>query len=126
MTGLVLLGVSARALAEPVAGRRSGVTAVDFFGDRDLEGVVKTYALGRDLGLPATAGGLAEAARRLGAEAVVYSSNLENHPRILDRLAQRCELLGRGGGYICTSAHYIQADTPLENIIAMYTAPREL
>ena len=39
---------------------------------------------------------------------------------------ERCALLGRGGGYICTSAHYIQADTPLENIVAMYTAPREL
>ncbi len=39
---------------------------------------------------------------------------------------ERCELLGRGGGYICTSAHYIQADTPLENIVAMYTARREL
>ena len=31
-----------------------------------------------------------------------------------------------GGGYICASAHYIQADTPLENIVAMYTTPREL
>ena len=39
---------------------------------------------------------------------------------------QRCALLGRGGGYICTSAHYIQADTPLENIVAMYTTPREI
>jgi len=39
---------------------------------------------------------------------------------------ERCELLGRGGGYICTSAHYLQADTPLANIIAMYTTPREL
>jgi uroporphyrinogen decarboxylase len=39
---------------------------------------------------------------------------------------ERCQVLGRGGGYICTSAHYIQADTPLENIIAMYTTPREL
>jgi uroporphyrinogen decarboxylase len=39
---------------------------------------------------------------------------------------ERCRILGRGGGYICTSAHYIQADTPLENIVAMYTAPREL
>lgn len=38
---------------------------------------------------------------------------------------ERCRVLGAGGGYICTSAHYIQADTPLENIIAMYTAPRE-
>jgi uroporphyrinogen decarboxylase len=39
---------------------------------------------------------------------------------------ERCALLGRGGGYICTSAHYIQADTPLENIAAMYTTPREI
>lgn len=38
----------------------------------------------------------------------------------------RCEVLGRGGGYICTSAHFLQADTPLENIVALYTAPREL
>lgn len=38
----------------------------------------------------------------------------------------RCRLLGRGGGYICAPAHYIQADTPLENVMAMYTAPREL
>jgi uroporphyrinogen decarboxylase len=28
--------------------------------------------------------------------------------------------LGKGGGYIMTSAHYIQADTPVENILAMY------
>ena len=39
---------------------------------------------------------------------------------------ERCELLGRSGGYICTAAHHIQADTPLENIIAMYNARREL
>ncbi|MCL7451494.1 MAG: hypothetical protein M8467_00410 [Anaerolineae bacterium] len=38
---------------------------------------------------------------------------------------ERCRILGEGGGYICTSAHYLQADTPLENIVAMYTAPRE-
>jgi uroporphyrinogen decarboxylase len=39
---------------------------------------------------------------------------------------ERCELLGRDGGYICTSAHYLQADTPPANIVAMYTTPREL
>jgi uroporphyrinogen decarboxylase len=37
----------------------------------------------------------------------------------------RCRVLGAGGGYICTSAHYLQADTPLENIVAMYTTPRD-
>ncbi|MGD8626797.1 MAG: uroporphyrinogen decarboxylase family protein [Anaerolineae bacterium] len=39
---------------------------------------------------------------------------------------ERCRVLGRGGGYICTSAHHIQADTPLENIVALYTAPRKV
>ena len=38
----------------------------------------------------------------------------------------RLEALSSGGGYICTTAHYMQADTPLENIIALYTAPRTL
>jgi uroporphyrinogen decarboxylase len=39
---------------------------------------------------------------------------------------ERCHILGQDGGYICSSAHYLQADTPLENIVAMYTTPREL
>jgi uroporphyrinogen decarboxylase len=37
-----------------------------------------------------------------------------------------CRILGRGGGYVCAPAHYIQADTPLENIVALYTAEREI
>jgi uroporphyrinogen decarboxylase len=38
----------------------------------------------------------------------------------------RCEverarqILGNGGGYICAPTHHIQADTPLENILALY------
>ncbi len=39
-------------------------------------------------------------------------------------VAERIRVLGDGGGYICTTAHYIQADTPLENIFALYTAKR--
>jgi len=37
----------------------------------------------------------------------------------------RCRVLGAGGGYICTSAHYIQADVPVENVLAMYLTGRE-
>ena len=37
---------------------------------------------------------------------------------------ERIRVLGAGGGYICTTAHNIQADTPLENILALYSAPR--
>ncbi len=43
---------------------------------------------------------------------------------VWDEVHDRCRVLGQGGGYICTSAHYIQADVPVENIVAMYLAPR--
>ena len=43
-----------------------------------------------------------------------------------DEVRSRCSILGKGGGYICTSAHYIQADTPVENILAMYAADRSI
>ena len=43
---------------------------------------------------------------------------------VKNEVADRIRVLGNGGGYICTTAHYIQADTPLENVIAMYSAPR--
>ena len=39
-------------------------------------------------------------------------------------VAERIRILGAGGGYICATAHYIQADVPLANILALYTAPR--
>jgi uroporphyrinogen decarboxylase len=32
------------------------------------------------------------------------------------------DILGKDGGFILTSAHYIQADTPIENVVAMYDA----
>jgi uroporphyrinogen decarboxylase len=43
---------------------------------------------------------------------------------VRSEVASRIAILGVDGGYICTTAHYIQADTPLENVIALYTAPR--
>jgi len=45
---------------------------------------------------------------------------------VQNEVRDRCNILGRGGGYICTTAHYIQMDAPLRNIIALYTTPREV
>lgn len=45
---------------------------------------------------------------------------------VVNEVRERCSILGNGGGYICATAHYIQNDTPLENILAMYTARRTL
>ncbi len=44
---------------------------------------------------------------------------------VQEEVQKRCQVLGRRGGYICAPAHHIQADTPLENIIALYTTARE-
>ncbi len=35
------------------------------------------------------------------------------------------DILAKDGGYILTSAHYIQADTPLENILALFEAGKQ-
>lgn len=94
MTRTVLIGVSTRSLAESAAQAAPGVVAADFFGDRDQARVVESYAVGRDLGLPLTAAGLGTAAGRLGAEAVVYGANLENHPEVVEDLARHTEVLG--------------------------------
>ncbi|SDM22716.1 uroporphyrinogen decarboxylase family protein [Halarsenatibacter silvermanii] len=45
---------------------------------------------------------------------------------VREEARKRCQVLGRGGGYICAPAHHVQSDTPLGNIIALYTADREL
>ncbi len=45
---------------------------------------------------------------------------------VQSEVRNRLQALAPGGGYICTTAHYMQADTPLENIIALYTAPRDM
>jgi uroporphyrinogen decarboxylase len=37
-------------------------------------------------------------------------------------VARVARLLGEQGGYILAGSHHIQADTPVENILAMYTA----
>ena len=78
MTRLALIGVSVRALAESAALTGEEVVAADFFGDRDLAQACESYAVGRDLGLPLTAQGLAAAARRLRADAVLQKRAMGN------------------------------------------------
>ncbi len=45
---------------------------------------------------------------------------------VKQEVAERCRILGEGGGYICAPAHNIQADVPVGNVIAMYTTPRSV
>jgi hypothetical protein len=38
---------------------------------------------------------------------------------------ERCEVLGKGGGFVFNAVHNVQAKTPVENILAMLDAVRE-
>jgi uroporphyrinogen decarboxylase len=44
---------------------------------------------------------------------------------INDEVRHRCRVLGQGGGYILSAAHFIQNDVPTENILALYRTPRD-
>jgi uroporphyrinogen decarboxylase len=43
------------------------------------------------------------------------------HDQVQERVRYTCKLLGKSGGYILAGSHHIQADVPLENILAMYS-----
>jgi len=40
--------------------------------------------------------------------------------QVENKVNYTCNILGAGGGYIMAGSHHIQADTPLENVLAMY------
>lgn len=40
---------------------------------------------------------------------------------VQDKVAYTSELLGRSGGYILSGSHHLQADIPVENVLAMYS-----
>ena len=44
---------------------------------------------------------------------------------IREEVLRSCDIFGKGGGYIFTQVHSIQANTPIENILAMLNAVRE-
>jgi uroporphyrinogen decarboxylase len=42
--------------------------------------------------------------------------------QVKEKVAYTCETLGKQGGYILSGSHHLQADIPLENVLAMYGA----
>ena len=91
---ILVVGVSVRAMVESAVSSRYRVVALDAFGDQDLRAMAESYSLPRDFGIPYSASALYEASRKLAFDAVVYTSGLENHPKILDRFAGNCSVIG--------------------------------
>ena len=91
---ILITGLSTRAIAESAARGKHRIVTLDYFGDRDQRALVENHSLLRDFNLPFSAEALLEASRRLDFEAVVYVSNLENHPEVVEELAEGHILLG--------------------------------
>ena len=85
---ILIAGLSTRAIAESAVRGGYEVITLDYFGDRDQKELVENYSLMRDFHLGFSAEDLLTASRQLDFEAVVYISNLENHPDVVEELAQ--------------------------------------
>ncbi len=99
---ILLVGVSVRAMAESAVSGGYRVAALDAFGDSDLRALAESYALGRDFGAAYSPGNLYRAGRGLRFDAVAYTSNLENHPRVLARFGRSHRIVGNAPGVVAS------------------------
>ena len=105
---ILIVGLSTRAIAESAVHVRADlvpahdhtIVSLDYFGDRDQRALVENHALLRDFDLAFNAQSLLQASSHLNFDAVVYISNLENHPDVVEELAQGRVLLGNAPGVL--------------------------
>ncbi len=75
-----------------------------------------------------------ELKRQFGSEIVFWGGGVDTQStlpfgtaeEVRRQVLERCEVLAEGGGYVFNSVHNVQARTPLENIVAMFDAVKEL
>ncbi len=90
----LITGVSTRAIAESAVKSGNDVFTIDYFGDSDQKQIVENYSLLRDFNLPFRAENLIEVSSRFDFDSLVYISNFENFPDLLDKLPQHVKIIG--------------------------------
>jgi predicted ATP-grasp superfamily ATP-dependent carboligase len=93
---VLIVGVSTRAAADSAARAGFEVIALDAYADLDQHPDVRALSLQRDFGKPFSPEAIVAAAAGLSSDAVAYLSSLENHPKVVDALAQGRALWGNG------------------------------
>jgi len=91
---ILLAGVSVRALAQSAVRAGRHAAALDYFGDRDLSGLVESRSLSRMTGASYDASALPALARGMRYDALAYAANLENHPDVVAALAGNRPIIG--------------------------------
>ncbi len=97
----LVLGLSTRAIAESAVRFGHNIFTLDYFGDQDQKALVENYSLARDFQQPFSAENLFRASGYFDFDSVVYTSNLENHPEVVEKLARRAYLSGNGPDVLC-------------------------
>ncbi|MBN1904463.1 MAG: ATP-grasp domain-containing protein [Deltaproteobacteria bacterium] len=90
----LITGVSTRAIAESAVKSGHDVFTIDYFGDHDQKQIVENYSLLRDFNLPFKAENLIAVSSSFDFDSLVYISNFENFPELLDKAPQQVRILG--------------------------------
>ena len=106
MSKILLIGVSVRALAESAVKSGYPVIALDAFGDSDLENLCEVYSLSRDFQIPYSARGLFLASQELKFDGFSYTSNLENHPAVVQDFSRSALTLGNPPEVLRRARHW--------------------
>lgn len=93
---VLIVGVSTRAAAESAARAGFNVIALDAYADLDQHRSVRALSLPGHFGKAFSSESIASVATELSSDAIVYLSNLENHPKVVDVLATGRALWGNG------------------------------
>lgn len=91
---ILVVGVSVRALAESAVHSGYAVEALDAFGDQDLKLLAASRSLHRDFNMIYSPAALHRASRQMSYDAVAYTSNLENYPGVLGKIADGRPIVG--------------------------------
>jgi predicted ATP-grasp superfamily ATP-dependent carboligase len=102
----LLIGISVRAMAESAVRGGYRVVALDAFGDRDLRALTESRSLRRDFGFPYSPENLYRAGLNLEFDSFAYTSNLENHPEIVSRFAEKSRIIGNSPKSVARVRHW--------------------
>jgi len=102
---VLIAGVSTRAVVESAVRAGFDVTSVDAYADIDQPAAARCLSLPRDFGRPWHAARAARATASERVDAVLYTSNIENHPRAVAALSNGRELWGNAPDTLRRARH---------------------
>jgi uncharacterized protein len=94
MMKILIVGVSVRAMVESAIRSGYAAIALDAFGDRDLRAITESYSLHHDFHVRYSAQEILKVGRNLAFDAIAYTSDMENHPEVIEEFSHNHTILG--------------------------------